>query len=292
VQPIARLGVIGVGVIGGSIALALRRAGLCGRIIGCARDRDELAQAQALGIIDEPAESVAALGREAEVIVVAVPVGSMQEAFAALAPVIAPEAIVTDVGSVKSTVVSAARAALGVRFPRFVPGHPIAGTERNGPTAAFADLYRGQRVVLTPVAETDADALGRVTALWQALGASVDRLDPATHDRVLAATSHLPHALAYLLVDCLLRHDRGADLFRYAGGGFRDFTRIAASNPDMWLDILFANRAAVGEWIGHYAGELQEFAAALSRGDGDRVRTVLDRAAAARRTRVADPAPR
>jgi prephenate dehydrogenase len=278
-----QLGIVGVGLIGGSVALAARAARACAGVIGYDRDPAAVAKARELGIIDRAAESLATLAANADLIVVAVPVSAMAETFAALAPAVAPRAVLTDVGSVKSAVIAGARGALGARYPRFVPGHPLAGTEHHGPAAAFAELFRGQRVLLTPESGTDADAVAAVQSLWQAAGAKVELIAADQHDRILAATSHLPHALSYLLVDCLLQHGLGTDMFRLSGGGFRDFTRIAGSNPALWQDIFASNRAAVGLWLQRYADALRAFATAFAAGDDGYVRAVLDRAASARR---------
>lgn len=240
-----RLAVIGVGLIGGSLALALRRAGAVDEIVGCGRDPEHLARGVALGVIDrfesDPASAVAG----ADLVLVATPVRAMVDVFRALRPALAPQAVITDAGSTKSSVIEAARAAFGYVPAGFVPGHPIAGGEKSGVEAAFADLFAGQRVILTPLAETDPEALETVRQLWACAGARITEMTAARHDRVLAATSHLPHVLAYVLVDRLAAMDAREEVFTYAGGGFRDFTRIASSSPEMWRDIVLANREAV-----------------------------------------------
>jgi prephenate dehydrogenase len=186
--------------------------------------------------------------------------------------------VITDVGSVKGAVVAAARAALGGRFPAFVPGHPIAGTEKSGVEASFAELYKGQRVVLTPEADTDADAVKRVTDMWRAAGAETLIMSAAHHDEVLAATSHLPHMLAYTLVDALLKLDDRETLFALAASSFRDVSRVAASDPEMWHDICLSNRAALVKTLKHYRVQLDELLAALERGDGGYLRALFARA--------------
>ncbi len=277
-----RLAVIGTGLIGGSLARALRAAGACGEIVGCAPTRGELARARELGFIDRGETDAAAAARGADAVVLAVPVGALGAVFAAVAPVLGPDAVLTDVASVKQSVVAQARALLGARLPRYVPGHPIAGTERSGVDAGSADLFRGQRVVVTPLAETADDARDRVTALWQAAGARVEEMDPRRHDRILAATSHLPHVLAYTLVDCLAGMPDSEGAFRLAAGGFRDFTRIAQSNPAMWRDILLANTAELLAALDRYEAGLGDVRAALAAGDGDALLALFTRAQAAR----------
>ena len=277
-----RLAVAGVGLIGGSLALAAREAGLAGEIVGIGRRRERLERARALGVVDrwttEPAEGVAG----ADLVVLAVPLGTMRALMEALAPGLGPEAVVTDVGSAKRAVVEDARAALGAAFARFVPGHPVAGTERSGVEAAFATLFRGRRVILTPVADTAPEAVARVRALWEAVGAEVVEMDPARHDRVLAATSHLPHVLAYTLVDLLAGLDEHEEVFANAAGGFRDFTRIASSDPVMWRDICLANREAIVEMLDRYAQALAAVRAAVAGADGAALERLFARAKAAR----------
>jgi len=277
-----RMAVAGVGLIGGSLALAARAVGLCAEVVGIGRRPERLARAVELGVVDrwttEPAEGAAG----ADLVVLAVPLGAMRALMEALAPGLGPEAVVTDVGSAKAAVVTDARLTLGAAFPRFVPGHPIAGTERSGVEAAFAGLFRGHRVILTPVAETEAGALGRVRALWEALGATVVEMDPSRHDRILAATSHLPHLLAYALVDLLAGLDEREEIFANAAGGFRDFTRIASSDPVMWRDICLANREALVAMLDRYGEALAALRAAVEAGDGAALESLFARAKAAR----------
>jgi prephenate dehydrogenase len=230
---IERLCVIGVGLIGGSLARALRAAGQVREIIGTSRNADHLRRAVELGVIDrfdtDPARAV----QGADMVFVSVPLGAMGSVFAAIRHSLDKNAVVTDGGSAKSSVVADVRRALGEIPPWFVPGHPIAGTERSGVEASFAELYRGRRVILTPLPETDSKAVARVRAMWEATGAVVREMDVAHHDEVLAATSHLPHVLAFALVDSLARMSEQREIFEYAAGGFRDFTRIASSDPVM-----------------------------------------------------------
>ncbi len=279
---INKLGIIGVGLIGGSLARALKRAGAVREIVGHGRNLGQLERAVGLGVIDYVETSLARLAQEADVIVLAVPVGSMGGILEAIAPYLRDETIVTDVGSVKGSVVAAARAALGARMARFIPGHPIAGTERSGVESSFAELFDGRRVVLTPLPETDAAAFARVEDMWRAAGAEVSRMAVAQHDEVLAATSHLPHVLAYALVDLLARSDDGRELFDCTGGGFQDFTRIAASDPVMWRDICLANRDALVLVLTRYRDALGVLLKSIALGDGDRLLELFERAKDAR----------
>jgi prephenate dehydrogenase len=279
---INKLAILGVGLIGGSLARALRAAGQVGEITGFGRSLGSLELAMELGVIDRAVVNPADAVREADMVVLAVPVGSMDELLAAIAPALRESAVLTDVGSVKAGVVESARKRLGARFPRFVAGHPLAGTEQSGVGAALADLYKGRRVVLTPDADTDDDALGRVTVMWRAAGAEVVTMPVAVHDRLLAVSSHLPHVLAYILVDMLVRRDDHREIFACAAGGFRDFTRIAGSDPVMWRDICLDNRAALLEALRQYRGELDETIRAVEQGDGKWLQDCFSRAKHAR----------
>lgn len=275
---INRLCVIGVGLIGGSLARALRRAGACGEIIGCARRRDDLEHALRLGVIDHYSTEPAAAVRDSDMVVVAVPVSANEAVLRDIAGDIHPRAVVTDVGSVKGQVVRDACAVLGERLCRFVPGHPIAGTERSGVDASFAELFEHHRVVLTPLAETDLDALARVRRMWQATGAEVEELAVGLHDELLAATSHVPHLLAYALMNTLGRVDASLSLLRFAGGGLRDVTRIAGSSPALWRDILSANRDPVLRVTGEFRDALGKIEAAILADSGAALLDQLTRA--------------
>jgi prephenate dehydrogenase len=275
---IDKLAIIGVGLIGSSLSLALRESAAVGRISGYGRNRDNLEKGVQLGVLDEIGASIADTVAEADMIVVAVPLGAMRPVFRELRDSVAPEAVITDVGSAKGTVVESARAELGELLPRFVPGHPIAGTEKTGVEAGFASLFQNRRVILTPLAETDAAASERVTAMWRQCGAIVEHLEVEHHDRVLAATSHLPHMLAYALVHQLSGLNDNAEIFRYAAGGFRDFTRIASSDPVMWRDICLSNGAALVELIEQYQHELDRIEAAIRNGDADRLLELFGKA--------------
>ena len=279
---IGKLVVCGVGLIGGSFALALRRAQAVGRVVGIGRRREPLERARALGVIDEIADDWASALDGADLVLLAAPVGQMDAIMTAMAPHLKPGTIVTDAGSTKVNVVAAAHAVLGVRAMDFVPGHPIAGSERSGPGAARADLYCGRRVILTPQADTRADAVAMVRALWEATGAQVEMLDAAQHDRIFAAVSHLPHLAAFALVDDLAGRADSELFFRYAASGFRDFTRIAASSPEMWRDIALANRPALLTELDGYIAALQTLRQALNDEDAAALLAMFSRARAAR----------
>jgi len=279
---IQRLAILGVGLIGGSLALSLRRHGAVGEVVGCGRRPESLERAAALGVVDrwttDPAEAVAG----ADVAVVCVPLRAVRGVFEALRGAVRPGTVVTDAGSVKGTVIADAEAVFGEVPAWLIPGHPIAGTEHSGVDAAFAELYDRRRVILTPPAGADADAVARVEAMWRAAGARVVYMAAEHHDEVLAATSHLPHVLAYTLVDTLAGWDDRQEIFEYAAGGFRDFTRIASSDPAMWRDICAANRDHLVRALRRYQAELEQVAEALAAGDDERLLRVFESAQAAR----------
>lgn len=279
---IQRLCIIGVGLIGGSLARALREAGEVGEVIGCGRGEANLQAAVRLGVVDryetDPAHAVAG----ADVVVVAVPLGAMAAVLRSIVPHLAPEAVVTDVGSAKGSVVEDVARIYGGIPPRFVPGHPIAGTENSGVEASFATLFQRRRVILTPLAETAATAHHLIQQMWELTGAEVVDMGVHHHDAVLAATSHLPHLLAYTLVDTLARLDDRAEIFRYAAGGFRDFTRIASSDPTMWRDICVANREQLLEMIALFNADLAQLAEAIRHDNHAAILATFQRAKRAR----------
>ena len=277
---IGTLALVGTGLIGGSFALALKQAGAVREVLGVGRNPARLTLARELELIDGMADWKQA--GQADCILLALPVGETEAVLRQLAPHLKPGAIVTDAGSTKANVVTAARAALGARFVDFVPGHPIAGSEQSGPGAARADLYRGKRVVLTPLPETRPDAVATVRALWEAAGAQVELLDATQHDRIFAAVSHLPHLAAYALVDELARRADGDTFFRFAASGFRDFTRIAGSSPEMWRDVALANRAALLSELDAYLDALQTLRRSVSDGDAATLLEIFSRARSAR----------
>jgi len=264
---IGKLVVVGVGLIGGSFALALKGAGAVGRVVGVGRSKGNIRRALDLKIIDAPGAFDAATFGDADLVLLAVPVGQMRDVMRSIAPVLGDETVVTDAGSTKEDVVDLARRELKKSVARFVPGHPIAGTEKSGAEAASADLFRGRRVVLTPLEGSRPGALSLVRAAWIDCGADVFELQPEEHDAVLAAVSHLPHVLAFALVDLVARHKDAKRLFAYAAGGFRDFTRIASSHPEMWRDICLANRKALIAELEGYEEELERVRGMLERED-------------------------
>ncbi len=274
------LAIVGTGLIGGSFALALKQSGAVRRVLGVGRNPARLTIARELELIDGVADYAQA--GQADCILLALPVGETEAVLRQLAPRLKPGAIITDAGSTKANVVEAARAALGARFADFVPGHPIAGSEQSGPGAARADLFQGKKVVLTPLADTRADALETVKALWQAAGAQVETLDADQHDRVFAAVSHLPHLAAFALVDELAQRADGETFFRLAASGFRDFTRIAGSSPEMWRDITLANREALLTELDAYLAALQTLRQTVAAEDGQALLKMFSRARAAR----------
>ncbi len=279
---IKQMTVIGVGLIGGSLARALKQQGYCREIVGCGRDSVHLQRAIALGVIDRFSTDVGDAVAGADMIVVAVPLGAMESCFRAMIGHLATDAVITDVGSAKCCVVDAARAAFGVLPPGFVPGHPIAGTEKSGVEASFAELYQQRRVIITPVAESAPEAIAKVRIMWQQAGALVDEMGVEHHDEVLAATSHLPHLLAFNLVNTLLSMDESEEIFRFAAGGFRDFTRIASSDPVMWRDVALANRDAILTVMDRYSAALKQMRDSVEKSDGEALKRAFMRAKAAR----------
>jgi prephenate dehydrogenase len=286
---IKKLAVIGVGLIGGSLALALKKASAVEQVSGYSRNTTTRQEAKDLGIIDIAAESIQQAVTDADMIFVAVPMGAMQHVLTEIAEYAPVDAVITDGGSAKMEVVKAAEQGLTDSINRFVPGHPIAGTERSGPSAAFAELYQDHRVVLTPTEQTDKQALEKVRAMWQVAGADVFDMDVEHHDTVLAATSHIPHVLAFNLVGMLSERDDCDEVLRYAAGGFRDFSRIASSDPVMWRDICLTNKQAVLNLLKQYQQDLAKIEMAIENQDGDYLIDVFSRAKKARDTRFNDP---
>ena len=283
---IEKLVVIGVGLIGASCALAMRTAGAVGQVVGVGRSEENLRRAVARGVIDRGIMLDDDWAREvtdADFVLIAIPVAQYRETLTALAPALARGAVIADTGSTKQDVVLAARETLGGRLPQFVPGHPIAGNERSGADAGDASLYVGRQVILTPLPETSVAALRRVEEFWTTCGARVARLDPARHDRILAAVSHLPHLLAFALVAELASRPDSAEYMSNAGSGFRDFTRIAGSSPEMWRDIALANRDALLVELGAYRGALDALMLSIEHGDKAALDAMLGRAAETRR---------
>jgi prephenate dehydrogenase len=267
------MAVVGVGLIGGSLALAARRANAVGWVVGVSRSEASRAAARAAGLVDETTADLAAAVSGADLVVLAAPVCTIAAQLRDLAAVVPRDALVTDVGSVKGPILAAGDAA----FPdgRFVAGHPIAGSERSGPGAARADLFVAHNWIVTPGERTDPDAVARVSALWRAVGARVVTMTAAWHDQVFASVSHLPHVVAYALMDTVARLERDGERMKYAAGGLRDYTRIAGSDPEMWRDIFLINREALLSVMAEYRGALDRLEAAIRAGDGEGLRQQL-----------------
>lgn len=279
---VGRLVVVGLGLIGGSFAKGLRASGLCREVVGVDLNPISRARAVELGVTDRCEADLAQACVGADVIQLAVPILAMERVLGQLANLDLGNAIITDVGSAKGTIVRAAQSALPYHLARLVPAHPIAGSERSGVEASNGALFQRHKVILTPLAETEPAALALVDTLWRALGADVEHMDVERHDEVLAATSHLPHLLAFNLVDSLARRDESLEIFRYAAGGFRDFTRIAGSDPVMWHDIFQANRDAVLRQLDAYRADLDALRQAVEARDSEELLGVFKRARTAR----------
>jgi len=279
---IGKLVVIGVGLIGGSFAAALKQAGFVERVIGVGRTRRNLAAALRAGLIDETAAHAGRAVHDADLVFIGTPVGQVAAVMARIAPHLPPHAVITDGGSTKQDVIAHARRLLGGHFARFVPAHPIAGAETSGASAATAGLYRGRTVIVVPQPGTAPRALRLVRSAWEQCGANVMRLSAREHDEIFAAASHLPHVVAYALVSALARRRNARELFGVAGAGLRDTVRIAGSSPEMWRDICLANRKALLAWIDRYVAELRIARRAIRRGDGAALGRIFVRARASR----------
>jgi len=279
---VQRLAIVGLGLIGGSFARALLKAGAVREVVGYDVDPLRVAAGLELGVITVAADTLEEAVGEADVVVLSVPVLQTRQVLTQLASSLRPDTILTDVGSTKLSVEEDVAAVFGGLPPRFVGGHPVAGVEKSGVEASFAELFQGRRCILTPHAAQDPAALATVRALWEAAGSVVCEMSAGHHDEVLAATSHLPHVLAYALVDFLNTLDSSREIFAYAAGGFRDFTRIASSSPKMWHDITRANRDAVLGALDGYLGELHKLRAAITEDDGPAILDLYTRARDAR----------
>ena len=279
---INKLVIFGVGLIGGSLALALREANYCQQIVGCGRSAESLQKAVDLGVIDSYSLDPQMAVHDADIVLLAVPMGAMQAVLEQIKDALPKNCILTDAGSTKGSIVEQVRAVMGASYNQFVPGHPVAGREKSGVEAAVVDLYQGRRVILTPTQNTNPQALDAVAAMWEVTGALVEQMPVAMHDQVLAATSHLPHVLAFSLVDTLLNMPQQEDILRYAAGGFRDFTRIASSDPVMWRDICLYNGAAILAMIQALQTNLGEFADLIREQDGEALHQRMSKAKQAR----------
>ncbi len=274
--------IFGVGLIGGSVALALKKAGSTAQITGVGRSTESLQTALHLGVIDAASTNLAQAVSDADLILIATPVAQTPVILSAIKPHLGTDTIITDAGSTKSDVLSYASDVLAERASQFVGGHPIAGAEKSGVTAANADLFRSKNVILTPTTKNSAEAISRVKTLWQLCGANVSEMTAETHDSVFAAVSHLPHLLAFALVDDIASRPNAEQLFSFAASGFRDFTRIAGSHPEMWRDISLANKTALLAELTAYQAELVQLKKLLEAEDGAGLQALFERASTAR----------
>lgn len=281
-KPLRKLVLLGTGLISGSFALALRRVGLVEHVVGVGRSRENLQRALDLRVIDEASHDAASAVVDADFVFIGTPVGQMGALMQAIAPHLAPECIVTDAGSTKQDVCALFREHLSSHLASCVPAHPIAGSELSGASAATYGLYEGRRVVLAPFAETDADAISRVQSLWQACGAQVYRMSAAEHDGIFAAVSHVPHMLAFAYMNAVLDKANAGQCLDFAATGFRDFTRIAGSHPEMWRDIALANREAILADLQRCMDHLQQVTALVKASDSAGMHAYFERASAAR----------
>ena len=279
---IDKLVIIGVGLIGGSFALGLKKAGAVRHVVGAGRTLRNLNAALKLGVIDEISRDMASAVREADLVLIGTPVGQMPAVMNAIAPYLGEKTIITDGGSTKQDVIAAARQHLKKHFARFVPAHPMAGTEHSGAAAAFAELYQNRKVILVPQRETAPAAVARVRAAWQACGANVVKLQAREHDEILAAVSHLPHVAAFALMGTLAKRKDAKRVLGFSAGGLRDTVRISGSSPEMWRDIFLANRTALLAQIDEYLNEINQFRASLRAKDGDAMQAQFEHARHAR----------
>jgi prephenate dehydrogenase len=277
-----KIAIFGVGLIGGSFALALKKAGAVDQVVGVGRTAASLSRARELGIIDVASVSIEFALQDTDLVLIAAPVAQTESILSNIAPYLQKDTVVTDAGSTKTDVVAAARRALSEKIAQFVPGHPIAGRELNGPEAAIDDLYVGKKVVLAALPENAESDIARVANAWQKCGAVIHHLTAEKHDRVFAAVSHLPHLLAYALVDDIAKKPHADLLFQYAASGFRDFTRIAGSSPEMWRDISLANQSALLSELDSYMLQLSQLRALLAAGDGAGIEEIYTNAQHAR----------
>ncbi len=279
---INKLCIIGVGLIGGSLARALREKGYCKNIVGSSRSATHLQKAVDLGVIDSYSTDMQEAVAGADVVIVCVPLGAMELVFSQIKDVITSDTIITDVGSSKQSVIDAAQRAFGEVPANLVPGHPIAGTEKSGVEASFAELFQRRKVIITPLKQNDPKQVEKIEQMWQQTGAEVRQMTVQHHDEVLAATSHLPHVLAFGIVDTLAKMDSQQEIFEYAAGGFRDFTRIASSDPVMWRDICVNNRDAVLKVMRNYITDMEAMYDLIDKSDGEAIKSSFEEAKAIR----------
>ncbi|WP_404934415.1 prephenate/arogenate dehydrogenase family protein [Nitratireductor sp. L15S-10] len=280
-----KIALVGIGLIGSSLARAIRHGGLASTVAISSRSEKTLSRARELGLGDVYEQGAAEAVQDADLVIVSVPVGASGAVAEAIAPGLKPGAIVTDVGSTKASVIAQMQPHLPDNV-HFIPGHPIAGTEDSGPDAGFADLFEGRWCILTPLPDTDSDALSRLTAFWERCGAMVDSMDPQHHDMVLAIVSHLPHIIAYNIVGTAddLEAVTKSEVIKYSASGFRDFTRLAASDPTMWRDVCLHNSDAILEMLARFSEDLSALQRAIRWGDGDKLFEMFTRTRAIRRS--------
>ena len=280
--PFKKIVICGVGLIGGSLALALRKNGYKGRIVGLERNREILSRAYALGIVDDAGSPMDETFRGADLLVLSVPVAQTGNVLKMVMPYLSAEMVVTDTGSTKTDVIAVAREVLAEKIDRFVPAHPIAGREMNGPDAAIDDLFAGKKTVITALSENRKDDIEKIAGLWEQGGSIIHYLSPDDHDSVFATVSHMPHLLAYGLVDYVANHAKSDLFFQYAASGFRDFTRIASSSPEMWRDITLANRTHLLTEMDAYLEELKNMRDLVEKADGPELEKIYANAQRAR----------
>ena len=273
---INKLCIIGVGLIGGSLARALKEKGYCKHIVGSSRRAEHLQKAVDLGVIDSYSIDMQEAAKDADVIIVCVPLGAMEVVFSKIKDVINPDTIITDVGSSKQSVVDAAEKAFGEIPANLIPGHPIAGTEKSGVEASFAELFQCRKIIITPLENNDPQQVEKIEQMWLQTGAEVRQMSVQHHDEVLAATSHLPHVLAFGIVDTLAKMDSQQEIFEYAAGGFRDFTRIASSDPVMWRDICVNNRDALLKVMRKYIEDMELMYDLIEKSDGEAIKDMFE----------------
>ena len=277
-----KVAIIGVGLIGGSLARVIKDSSLAEEVVGYGRHIDNLQQAVDLGVIDRACASVVDAVKDTDLVVLATPVGAIEQILTEIAPVLGETTVITDVGSTKARITQVAKKILKESFPYFVPGHPIAGREASGVAASTSELFKNHYVVLTPVSETRKTAISRVQNLWELAGANVTTLEPEMHDQIFAACSHLPHVLAFVLVDMLIRQDNHKEVFEYSAGGFRDFTRIAASDPEMWRDICLENSTAITSLLRQYQNDIKGMINVIETANDKKLLETFERAKHAR----------
>lgn len=286
IKMLNKITVIGVGLIGGSFAKAARTLDLADEVVGYGPHQETLDKAIKLGVIDKGFTQLEAAVKDADLVLLSVPLGAMTEVLRQIKPFMAEDTILTDVGSAKTSVIKSVKDAFGFLPSMFVAGHPIAGKEQSGVESSCEHLFTNHKVILTPTHETDLDAIAQVREIWEMMGACVSEMTPDYHDEVLAATSHLPHLLAFGLVDLLNEHEELGNVFQYTAGGFRDFTRIASSDATMWRDIALSNQTAIVKWLKNYQAEVKHLTDLIEHSEGEKLFELFRHAKFARDTHI------